>query len=157
VLDALPPIGDEWEDVVEASFRPASAQVALVEWAGQAVWPLPVVPIDYLRVRYSATGMDQARQKGTPRAGEPLVDRYLLQLWPDPPAPDAVIRETSRCAAYWHAHARTLPSPPTREQPAEAKRQERAARVRARFEAAPAAQSHLWGGPLPDERIRGNG
>jgi hypothetical protein len=27
--------------------------------------------------------------------------------------------------------------------------------VRARFEAAPAAQSHLWGGPLPDERVRG--
>jgi hypothetical protein len=27
--------------------------------------------------------------------------------------------------------------------------------VWARFEAAPAAQSHLWGGPLPDERVRG--
>ena len=155
VLDALPPIGDEWEDVVEASFRPASAQVALVEWAGQAAWPLPLVPIDYLRVRYSATGMDQARQKDTLRAGEPLVDRYLLQLWPAPPAPDAVIRATSRCAADWLARARTLPSPPTREQPAEAKRQERAAKVRARFDAAPAAQSHLWGGPLPDERVRG--
>jgi hypothetical protein len=30
VLDAPAPIGDEWEDVVEASFRPATAKVALV-------------------------------------------------------------------------------------------------------------------------------
>ena len=69
------------------------------------------------RVRYSATGMDRARRRDTLLAGEPLLDRYLLQLWPAPPAPDSVIRETSRCAAYWHAHARTLPSPRTRGKP----------------------------------------
>jgi hypothetical protein len=40
--------------VVEASFRPATAKVALVQWAGEASWPLPLAPIDY-RVRYSAT------------------------------------------------------------------------------------------------------
>jgi len=113
VLDAPAPIGNEWQDVVEASFRPATAKVALVEWGYGASWPLPLIPIDY-RVRYSASGMDPARERDTLLAGEPLLDRYLLQLWPAPPAPDAVIRETSECAAYWHAHARTLPSPPTR-------------------------------------------
>lgn len=46
VLDAPAPIGDEWEDVVEASFRPATAKVALVQWAGAASWPLPLEPID---------------------------------------------------------------------------------------------------------------
>jgi hypothetical protein len=149
VLDAPAPIGDEWEDVVEASFRPATATVALVQWAGEASWPLPLAPIDY-RVRYSATGLDRARRRDTLLAGEPMLDRYLLQLWPAPLAPDAVIRETSRCAAYWHAHARTLPSPPTPQERAEAKRRERAAREQARQESARAFEARRWGGLLPD-------
>ena len=98
VLDAPAPIGDEWEDVVEASFQPATARVALVQWAGEATWPLPLVPLEY-RVRYSAIGMDRARGR-TLLAGEQLLDRYLLQFWPAPPASDAVIRETSQSAAY---------------------------------------------------------
>ena len=112
VLDAPAPIDADWEDVVEASFRPATANVALVQWASEASWPLPLTQIDY-RVRYSATGMDRARERDTLLAGEPLLDRYLLQLWPATLAPDAVIRETSGCAAYWHSYARTLPSPST--------------------------------------------
>jgi hypothetical protein len=151
VLDAPAPIGDEWEDVVEASFRPA--KVALVQWAGEASWPLPLAPIDY-RVRYSATGMDRARGRDTLLAGEPLLDRYLLQIWPAPLAPDAVIRETSQCAAYWHAHARSLPSPPTPRERAEAKQRERAARERVGREAARAAEARRWGGRLPDQRVR---
>jgi hypothetical protein len=153
VVDAPPLIGDEWEDVVEASFRPATGKVALVQWAGAASWPLPLPPIDY-RVRYSATGMDQARERDTLLAGEPLLDRYLLQFWPAPLAPDAVIRETSQCAAYWNAHARTLPSPPTPRERAEAKRRERAAREEVLREAAMAAEARRWGGRLPDERVR---
>ena len=109
VLDAPAPIGDEWEDVVEASFRPATTKVALVQWGGEHC-PLALAPIDY-RVRYSATGMDRVRGRYT--LLEPPLDRYLLQLWPALQAPDAVIRETSHYAAYWHAHARTLPPPPT--------------------------------------------
>jgi len=153
VLDAPAPIGDEWEDVVEASFRPATAKVALVQWAGQASWPLPLVPIDY-RVRYSATGMDRAQGRDTLPAGEPLLDRYQLQFWSAPLAPDAVIREASRCAAYWHAHARTLPSPPTSLERADAKRREQEARERVRREAAKTAEARRWGGRLPDERVR---
>jgi hypothetical protein len=153
VLDAPAPIGDEWEDVVEASFRPATAKVALVQWAGEASWPLPLAPIDY-RVRYSATRMDQAQRRDTLLAGEPVQDRYLLQLWPAPLAPDAVIRQTSRSAAYWHAHARTLPAPPTPQERAEFKRREHAARERAGREAALAAEARRWGGRLPDERVR---
>jgi hypothetical protein len=86
MLDASAPVGDVWEDVVEASFRPATAKVALVQWAGEASWPLPLAPIDY-RVRYSATGMDWARGRDTLLAGEPLLDRYLLQFWPAPSGP----------------------------------------------------------------------
>jgi hypothetical protein len=153
VLDAPAPIGDEWEDIVEASFRPTRAKVFLLQWGGETAGLLPLAPVDY-RVRYSATGMDRARQKDTLLAGESPLDRYLLQLWPAPPAPDAVIRETSRCAAYWHAHARTLPSPPTQEERAEAKLREQAAKEQVRREAARAYEERLWRGPLPDERVR---
>jgi hypothetical protein len=153
LLDVLAPVGDEWEDVVEVSFRPATSKVALMQWAGSANWPLPLATIDY-RVRYSATGMDRAQKRDTLSVGEPPLDRYQLQFWPAPLAPDAVIRETSRCAAYWHAHARTLPSPPTPLERAEAKRREQADRGQVRREAAIAAEARRWGGRLPDERVR---
>jgi hypothetical protein len=153
VLDAPAPVSDEWEDVVEASFRPATTRVALVQWAGEASWPLPLATIDY-RVRYVATGMDRAHQRDTVVSGEPLQDRYLLQFWPAPPAPDEVIRETSRLAAYWHSHARTLPSPPTPQRRAAIKEREQAARERDSRDAALAAELRRWGGRLPAERVR---
>jgi len=153
VLDVPVPVRDEWEDVVEASFRPATTKVVLVQWAGEASWPLPLAPIDY-RVRYIAIGMDRAHQCDTVLPGEPLQDRYLLQFWPAPPAPDGVIRATSRQAAYWHSHARTLPAPPTPQQRAEVKEREQTARDREARDAALAAESRRWAGRLPDERVR---
>ncbi|MGW0216537.1 hypothetical protein ACWDXH_19315 [Micromonospora chokoriensis] len=46
-------------------------------------------------------------------------DRYLLCLWPEGTAggvtrTDAVLRQTSEGAAYWHTWARALPPPPNR-------------------------------------------
>ena len=49
---------------------------------------------------------------------------------------------------------RTLPSPPTPQERAEAKQRERAAREQARQEAARAFEARRWGGRLPDERVR---
>ncbi|WP_116114453.1 hypothetical protein [Amycolatopsis ruanii] len=153
VLDAPPPVGPDWEDVVEVSFRPATATVRLVQWTAEASWPLDLAPVSY-RVRYCASGMDRARERDTRLDGEPLLDRYLLQLWPAPPAADAVVRQTSAIAAYWHDHARTLPPPPTPEQREAARRQERLARERALREAARAAEVRRWGGRPPGERLR---
>lgn len=132
-----PDAGDE--DVVEVPFRVAGP-ARLVTWGGEDRWDLGLAPGGY-RVRYGATGMDAAR------------DRYLLQFWPAPPAPDAVVRQHSAAAAYWHDFARKLPPPPTPEELAEA----REARQRAEREArAKAEQDRLlreWGGNLPDERL----
>lgn len=153
VLDAPAPVGDTWEDVVEVSFRPATDSVHLVQWAGEKSWPLTLERIDY-RVRYCASGMDRAHAEDTRLAGEPLLDRYLLQLWPATAAADVVVRQTSACATYWHAHARTLPPPPTPMQRTEARRQERLAREQASREAARAAEARRWGGRPPSERLR---
>lgn len=153
VLDAPVPVGDEWEDVVEVSFRPTSEQVFLVQWAGEASWPLSLDWIDY-RVRYCATGMARAREVDTRLAGEPLLDRYLLQFWPAPAAADAVIRETTEIAAYWHAQARSAPPPPTARELAAAKKQEVLARIEAARVAEKAAAERRWGGPPPSARLR---
>lgn len=104
------PLADEWEEVVEVSFRPETGSVRLVQWAGEASWPLALAEVDY-RVRYCATGMDAASDQDSRFDDEPRFDRYLLQFWPAPPAPDAVLRQTSDSAAYWNAHAKTLPPP----------------------------------------------
>lgn len=56
--------------------------------------------------------MDSAHQAGPRRRGEPPIDHYLIQLWPAPTAPDAVLRQTSDQAGYWHAHQNRRPSPP---------------------------------------------
>ena len=55
-----------------------------------------------LRVRYSARGMDTANAVDTLLEDQAPVDTYLLQLWPAPPAPDRVLKQTSELAAYWH-------------------------------------------------------
>ncbi|MDI3404671.1 hypothetical protein [Streptomyces cavernicola] len=99
-----PELGPEWEDVVEVSFRPASADTGLLEWGGAAWYALGVAETDH-RVRYCARGMDAGRELDT-RLDEEQVDRYLLQFWPAPPAPDRVLRQTSKCAAYWHETTR---------------------------------------------------
>jgi hypothetical protein len=41
-----------------------------------------------------------------PDEGELAPDRYLLQLWPAPAAPDEIEKETSAVAGYWHRVAR---------------------------------------------------
>lgn len=151
VVDQPPPVGDDWEEVVEVSLQPASDSVQLVEWAGQASWPLALEPVSY-RVRYCASGMDQAHAQDTRLDEEPLLDSYLLQLWPAPAAPDAVLRQTSAHAAYWHEHAKSLPPPQTPEQRAEARERQRLAQEEATRRAALAAKTRRWGGRLPSER-----
>jgi len=112
--EAPPRLNEQWEDVVEVSFRAATAEVALLDWDGEG-HPLDLEPTDY-RVRYCASGMDEGREQDTRLEDEPALDRYLLQFWPAPPASDRVIKQTSEVAKFEHRHARGLP-PPTHQDP----------------------------------------
>ncbi len=56
--------------------------------------------------------MDDGRELDTRIEGEPEADRYLLLFWPAPPELDAVIKQTSETAAYWHHFASQQHSPP---------------------------------------------
>ncbi|PWI13284.1 hypothetical protein DI272_03405 [Streptomyces sp. Act143] len=148
-----PPLDPQWEDVVEVSFRPASAESRLVQWAWEAAWDLDLAEMDY-RVRYCAKGMDRAREEDTRLGSEPQLDCYLLQFWPAPPQADRVVKETSRTAAYWHSYAREQPPPPTPEERAEAERRERLALEQAEREHQQALERWEWGGQSPSQALR---
>ncbi|MFB7186658.1 hypothetical protein ACFCZT_15410 [Streptomyces sp. NPDC056230] len=47
VHDRVPPPDPAWEDVVEVSFRPLSADSALTEWAGENAWEPDLETTDY--------------------------------------------------------------------------------------------------------------
>lgn len=148
-----PPVPLQWEDVVEVPFTatPGSYWLSTFdEWHEIAILP------GTYRVHWCANGMDQAHD-GTRMDGEPALDRYLLQLWPAPLAPDAVIRLGSQSAASWHQVAATTQPPPTPQeraaQRAEQERQELAAQ--AEWEAAQEAEE--WGGRAPTVQLRAIG
>ncbi|MFJ1764597.1 hypothetical protein ACIOD2_30035 [Amycolatopsis sp. NPDC088138] len=140
------------EDVVEAPFR-VEGPARLETWGGGDWWDLELPPGDY-RVRYGGYGMDAGRELDTRLDGEPGQDRYLLQFWPAPPAPDIVVRQHSAIAAYWHGFAREQP---TSEEHAAAKARVREAREREEAEAHALARHERllreWGGSLPPERL----
>ncbi|WP_202868459.1 hypothetical protein [Kribbella sindirgiensis] len=146
VHERMPSVEYSAEDVVEAAYRPIG-DAALVTWGGDGgSWPLELEPgVDY-RVRYSAWNMDAGHQAGPPMDGEPLVDRYLLQFWPARPAPDRVVKETSKQAAYWHKFAREQPTPA---QFAEMKLE----KARQAEEQRRAERAAAWGGAMPSERM----
>jgi hypothetical protein len=106
--DAEPAVGDEWEEVVEVSFDPPSADLLLTSFEDSFELRLPVLRM--MRARYCASGMDAAGDADTVMDDEPTIDRYLLQLWPAVPASDTVVRQTSEVAAYWHRQARAIPA-----------------------------------------------
>ncbi len=99
--DAEPePAEAEWEDVVEVSTTiPEGAEVSYRSWAGESSGPLAEIGPGTYRVRVSARGRDAAR--GNELADGPL-DAYLIELWPSPPTPDAILRVGSQDARYWH-------------------------------------------------------
>lgn len=153
VHDDAPPLDPVWEEVVEVSFRPVSERSSLTQWAGEASWDLDLAEIDY-RVRYCGRNMDQARRRDTRLSEEPQLDSYLLQLWPAPPGPARVVRQTAEIAAYWHDYARRQPPPPTPEERAEAERHAREAQEQAERKRRFAVEQWHWGGKLPSEALR---
>ena len=150
-LEAAPDLDDVWEDVVEVSFFAPTPSYMLS--AFEEFHELLLPQAGHLRARWSARGMDAAREADTRMDDEPALDAYLLQLWPAAPAPGVILRQTSAAAAYWHGVARSSTPPPSPEQLAQqaAERQQELEReVQARQ-----AQDLVdaWGGTLPAPRV----
>lgn len=86
--------------------------------------------------------------------GAAMPGVLFLQLWPAPPEPDAVVKQTSGTAAYWHGFASDLPPPPTPEEKAAAERRAQAERERAAEHRRLEREKERWGGRLPSQRLR---
>ena len=106
--DERPDVADEWEDVVEVSVTLLDAQYAITAFEATE-WLAALAPGEY-RARWCAAGMDAARDQDHAGRDE-APDRYLLQLWPQPAAPEVVVRQGSELAAYWAGAAATTPPP----------------------------------------------
>lgn len=105
---AAPVLNDAADDVVEASFEARSVDLRLQTFDDGADLTLPAA--GSYRARLSCSAWDAAHD-GTEDEDGTVPDRYLLQLWPAPPAPDAVLRQRSGGTAYWHGVAASTPAP----------------------------------------------
>jgi hypothetical protein len=153
-LVAEPELHPHWEDAVEVSFTPDGPSLLLSTFDYHGGVQLPAA--GDLRARYCALGMDEAHQQDV--SSEVLPgERYLLQLWPGPPAPDAILRQTSEYAAYWHGAARALPPPPSPKERAAARQAEAERAREAAARHAERRESSLWAGRVPSARLRNLG
>jgi hypothetical protein len=155
VHDKAPPVDLEWEEIVEVPFCP-NGPASLSTWGGEDSWDLGLELTDY-RVRYCASGMDEGHTADTRPENHPVIDRYLLQFWPDSPRPDEIVKQTSEHAAYWHDYAQSQPPPPTPDERAEAKRladlEKQREAEEARHRAEEARLLSQWDGRLPSARL----
>ncbi|MFD6445118.1 hypothetical protein ACFWEJ_08445 [Promicromonospora sp. NPDC060204] len=95
-----PPIGAAWEDVVEASVDVLPGDYSLDTFDESL--PLRIPHSGWHRARYNLRAMDAGRDMDTPDDGQTAPDSYLLQLWPAPPAADAILQQVSEYAAHLH-------------------------------------------------------
>jgi hypothetical protein len=102
-----PLLEDTWEEIVEALFTAGSEDVSLKEPDGER-YPLALTAGTY-RVRYCARDMQRAWEQETTGDG-PVIDHYLLQVWPGTDRTDSIIRLTSEVAAFWHREHGTAPA-----------------------------------------------
>ena len=155
VHDTEPALEDEWEDVVEASWHVTAPACAVSTFDTTDRFRLPRP--GWYRARYCATGMDAAHQQDTRLEGEPVVDRYALDLWPAAEAPDAIVRQGSQTGAYWHAVAVSTappPPPPTPQETAAAKARQEAQEAASREQMARDRERASWDGVLPSDALR---
>lgn len=99
--DAQPGIGGQlWEDIVEVSISiPAGQELHLWGWAGMSGGVLEGLDPGNYRMRVGARGRDEGRDG---EFSDQVLDFYLLELWPAPWQPDAILRVGSEDARYWH-------------------------------------------------------
>ncbi len=107
LFDADPGFEKSWEEIVEVSFQAPRGEITLMEWAADRGVGM-AVPVGFYRARYQGRAMQAANELDT-NINDTPVDSYRLDLWPAPPAPDRIIKQTSTIAAYWHDWASSLP------------------------------------------------
>jgi len=100
LCDSPPDDEPSYQDVVEVSVEiPPAADVRWMSWAGENEGVLSDLAAGAYRLRVSARDRDSGWD---PNSVEAAVNAYLLQFWPAPVEPDAIIRVGGKEAEYWH-------------------------------------------------------
>ncbi|WP_460782072.1 hypothetical protein [Nonomuraea fastidiosa] len=96
------PDTEGYEDIVEVSLESEAGRLSLHEWGGENVHELPALPAGpgWYRLRYHAKNMDEAAETDT---SDEVIDRYLLQIWPQDESEPRVVKSTSKQLAHWRA------------------------------------------------------
>ena len=94
------PISDEtFEEIVEVSFTVSDYGAVLLSWGGEVEARLNIAAGNY-RLRYSANNFGKAEEAGA--FDDHRIEVYLVEIWPETPGIDQVIRVTRDQANYWH-------------------------------------------------------
>lgn len=97
IHDSAPPLDDAWDEIVEASCSFSETPIFLYGWGGDSAAELPLQAVQY-RARFCAKAFGATEDNGDDESGE----CYLLMFWPGAPRPDAILKQTSPNAIYWH-------------------------------------------------------
>ncbi|MGH1461113.1 MAG: hypothetical protein ACRBB6_03665 [Neptuniibacter sp.] len=109
LLEEEPLLDDNFDEVVEVSFKRGAENILLCEWAHEEEHPLDIPEGEY-RVRYNIKGFDldyDYENMEEPGDDDELLpplesQKYLIQFWPSPFRGDKIIKKSSDSAAYWH-------------------------------------------------------
>ncbi len=104
--DYAPPIDTSWDEIVEAPCNFTSLPVSFNSWDGDGLY-LPLDDGGEYRARFCAKSFGKTDQL-LPHGGE-TDECYRLLLWPEAWRPDAVLKQTSDTAAYWHSAWKRAP------------------------------------------------
>lgn len=110
VYDHKPAVEDVWDEVVEVSYTagPDTCTLAAFEWWHELPDCELVAGHSY-RARFAGRNVEEAHRADSIGHQDPAIDQYLLQFWPDAVLrDDAVVRETSGWAGYWHRVAQGI-------------------------------------------------
>ena len=91
----------DWEEAAEVTLESPTGRMRIATADdGDPTPPFPVLTPNgpgYYRIRVHARGRDNAIDQ---TADEPVED-YLVQVWPAPPAPQKIYKQTDRYGAQW--------------------------------------------------------
>jgi len=100
MYDIEPALDESFQDIVDVSTQFSKPPI-LCEWAHDDTHELKI-PNGTYRIRYCINGLD-IDPDCYDEDDQPFKhQKYLIQIWPSPLAPDQIIKNETETGLYWH-------------------------------------------------------
>lgn len=102
-----PELDRSFDEIVEVSFERGTFPMFLCEWGWESEHELDI-PKGIHRLRYSILGMELEHSEEAIEKDEDIWEspvpgqKHMIQIWPTSFEEDAIVKQTSETAAYWH-------------------------------------------------------